>query len=431
MPIRDIKHETLNRDQLHQLQLERLQAIVNRVVRNVAFYQNWFKQNDLLPNQIRSREDIIKLPLIDRRTLVENHPYGMFAVALREVVRLHPSASGMGEPLVIGHTKNDVLVWTELKARGFAAAEMSPNDLVQVYLDYTLFPGALVAHYGAEQLGACVTPLYNMTIADQIQIMIQYHTSVLICTPSRALHIVRHLREHQLDPKSLFLHTLILVGEPLSLKVKKQIEEFLSVNVFVQYGVVEICSPGIAYECSEKNGLHLNEDHFLAEIIDPTTGEVLPHGQRGELVLTTLTKEAFPLIRYRTGDVTSFITDDCPCGRTFIRIENITRRSDELLIVDGVEFLPSEVGQVLAKVEHVTSNYRIILKGKETTDQIELEVEVTPQIFQDKIRTLESLRSNIENDLFERLRIRPKVKLVEPQSLEGKEKILDQRERND
>ncbi len=427
MAIRDIKQETAHREDIQQLQLERFQAMLNRVVRNVSFYQKWFKENDKLPSDFRALEDINHLPLIDRQTLVQNHPYGMFAVPMREVVRLHPSAPGMGEPVIIGHTKNDVLSWTELKARGFSAAEVSQNDFVQVYLDYTLFPGAVVAHYGAEQLGACVTPLYNMPIADQIQIMVNYRTTVLICTPTRALHIVRYMHEHEMDPKSLFLHTVILVGERVSPSARRQVEENLFVRVYTQYGITEICSPGIAYECSERKGLHISEDHFYPEIIDPETGEVLPEGERGELVLTTLAKEAFPLIRYRTGDVTSIHTEPCACGRTFARMENIAYRSDDTLVVEGVAFLPSEIAHVLCRIEHATSNFCLVIKREETTDRIELEVEVIPEIFHDSVKSLESLRIKIEESLYERLRIRPLIKLVEPKSLEGKEQVRDLR----
>ncbi|MEW6234346.1 MAG: phenylacetate--CoA ligase [Candidatus Omnitrophota bacterium] len=430
MPILEIDRETMSREELEQLQLERLQAILNRVIRNVAFYRNWFSQEKILPSDLRSLGDLVRLPLIDRQTLAANHPYGMFAVPLREVVRLHPSAPGYGDPVVIGYTKKDVLVWTELKARSFAAAEMSPNDLVQVYLDYLLFPGAVVAHYGAEQLGACVTPLYNCPISDQIEIMRNYRTTVLICTPTRAIHIIRYMRERGVDPKSLFLHTVVLVGERLSQNVRKQIEENLQVNVFIQYGVPEICSPGVAYECGQKNGLHLNEDHFLAEIVHPETGERLPEGERGELVLTTLTKEAFPLIRYRTGDITCLYGEACACGRTFLRMESVASRTDDLLVVEGTEFLPSEIGHVLSRVEHVTANYSLTILREETTDRIELDVEVTPEIFQDRIKTLESLRGNIEEALFERLRIRPMVRLVEPMSLHGRERIIDKRNQN-
>ena len=392
MPILDAKYETMSRDELRQLQLERLQAILNRVMRNVSFYQKWFKETNALPRDFQSLENMAQLPLINRKTLVANHPYGMFAVPLREVVRLHPSAPGVGEPVVIGYTKNDVYNWTHLKARGFAAADFSANDLVQVYLDYALFPGAVVAHYGAEQLGACVTPLYNMPIPDQIEILRNYRTSVLICTPTRAIHIVRYLREKGIDPKSLFLRTVVLVGETWSQAMRKPIEENLFVNVYGHYGVLEICSPGIAFECDRKCGLHINEDHFLPEIIDPRTGRVLPIGERGELVITTLTKEAFPLIRYRTGDVTVLSEEECPCGRTFLRMENVSSRTDDMLIVEGVEFSPAEIGSLLAELKLSASHYRVIILREASRDRLEVEVEVTPDLFQDRLGNLESLR---------------------------------------
>ncbi|HQH70745.1 MAG TPA: phenylacetate--CoA ligase [bacterium] len=431
MPILEPKYECMDRSDLRQLQLERLQAVLNRVVRNVAYYQETFKRSESLPSDFRSFDDLSLLPLIDRRTLADNHPYGMFAVPLREVVRLHPSHSARwGEPIVIGHTKNDILAWTHVKARGFAAANITQSDMVQVYLDYTLFPGAVVAHYGAEQLGACVTPLYNMPIADQIPIMRNYRATVLICTPTRAVHIVRYLREHQIDPKSLFLRAIVFVGESWSNRTRRQVEESLFVDVFGNYGVSEICMPGIAFECEAKNGLHINEDHFLAEIIDPETGRVLPPGRRGELVLTTLTREAFPLIRFRTGVSSALTSEPCPCGRTLARMENVTHRTDDMLVVEGVEFTPSEIGMVLSQMEHVSSHYRLVIQREETRDRLEVEVEITPDIFIDSLGPLETLRERIEEAIFERIHLKPVIKLVEPKSLEGRDSVLDQRENN-
>ncbi|MGC9327714.1 MAG: phenylacetate--CoA ligase family protein [Candidatus Hinthialibacter sp.] len=428
MPTIDPKHESLSRPEIRQLQLERLQAVLNRIVRNVAHYQQSFKQAKILPNDIRSLFDLQKLPLIDRRTLLDNQPYDMFAVPLREVVRLHPSRAGLRDPVVIGHTHNDILVWTQLKARGFSAADITQNDMVQVYLDYSLFPGAVVAHYGAEQLGACVTPLYSMPIPQQIEILRNYRTTVLICTPTRALHIVRYMREREIDPKQLFLRAVVFVGESWAPRTQRQVQEFLFVDVFGNYGVSEICIPGIAYECKAHNGLHLSEDHFIAEIIDPNTGAVLPPGRRGELVLTTLTREAFPLIRFRTGDVTAIHEEECSCGRTFLRMEPVARRVDDMLVVEGVEFLPSEIGMVLANMEHVTSNYRLIVQREGMKDRLEVEVEITPDIFIDQLGPLEALRERIEEDIFDLLRIKPIIKLVEPKSLEGKEHVVDLRE---
>lgn len=431
MPLMDSKHESLSRPEIRQLQLERLQAILNRATRNVAYYQHSYKQANVLPSDIRSLFDLPKIPLIDRGVLRENQPYNMFAVPLREVVRLHPSRTGPDEPVVIGHTRNDIQTWTNLKARGFAAAEITQNDMVQVYLDYTLFPGAVVAHYGAEQLGACVTPLYSMPIPQQVEIMRNYRTSVLICTPTRALHIVRYMRSREIDPKSLFLRAVVIVGESWSMRTQRQVGEFLYTDVYGNYGVSEICIPGIAYECAAHQGLHISEDHFIAEIIDPETGQVLPPGQRGELVLTTLTKEAFPLIRFRTGDITSLGEEECSCGRTFIRMENVSHRSDAMLVVEGVEFLPGEIGMVLNNVEHVTSNYRLIVQREGVRDRLEIEVEITPDIFIDRLGPLEALRERIEEDIFDRLRIKPIIKLVEPRSLEGQERVVDLRENNE
>jgi phenylacetate-CoA ligase len=424
----DVKDETMPRDDIRQMQLERLQATLNRVMRNVSFYQEWFKQSDLLPGDFRTLADVQKLPLITRETLAANHPYGMFAVPLREVVRLHPNLPNVGSPVVIGYSKKDVMVWTQMKARGFAGADVTKNDLVQVYLDYSLFPGAVVAHYGAEELGACVTPLYNMPVGAQIELMINYRTTVLICTPTRAMHIVRYIKQNDLDPKALFLRTVLLVGDELwTSNTRQQIEETLFVDVYGNYGVPEICSPGIGYECSEKNGFHINEDHFYSEIIDPGSGAVLPVGATGELVITTLTKEAFPLIRFRTGDITTLMEDECACGRTFMRMENVASRSDDMILIEGVEFLPQEIGNVLMSIEHVTSNFCLTLRREGIQDRLEIEVEVSPGLFTDKLGGLESQRERIEEEVFRHIRVKPIITMVEPRSLEGKEKVVDTR----
>ncbi|MBZ0255006.1 phenylacetate--CoA ligase [bacterium] len=428
MPILDDKHECMERNSIQQLQFERLQAALNRADRNVSHYHQTFKQADWLPQEFTSLNDLKKLPRINRDTLLAQQPYGMFAVSLREVVRLHPSASGRCEPIVIGHTQNDIRVWTEMKARSFAAADITQNDMVQVYLDYALFPGAVAAHYGAEQLGACVTPLFNTPITDQIEIMRHYRTTVLICTPSRAIHIVRYMQEEGIDAKTLFLRAVVLVGESSSPISRSLIEEGLYVDVYENFGVSEICMPGIAFECSEHNGLHINEDHFLAEIIDPKSGEPLPYGQRGELTLTTLTKEAFPLIRFSTGAITSIDPLPCPCGRTSARMAPVTERANDMLIVEGVEFSPSEVGVVLSRIEHASANYRLSILREETWDRVEVEVEITPEIFDDQVGPLEALRERIEEEILIRLRFKPIVKLVEPKSLEGKEIVVDKRE---
>lgn len=428
MPILNEKQECMKRSDIQQLQLERLQAALNRAVRNVSHYQQTFKEADWLPREIASLADLKLLPRINRDTLLEKQPYGMFAVPLREVVRLHPSASGRCEPIVIGHTQNDIRVWTEMKARGFAAADITQNDMVLVYLDYALFPGAVAAHYGVEQLGACVTPLFNTPIADQIEIMRNYRTSVLICTPSRAVHIVRYMQEKNLDSKTLFLRSVVLVGESSSPLTRSLIEEGLYVDVFENFGVSEICMPGVAFECAEHNGLHLNEDHFLAEIIDPKSGEVAENGERGELTITTLTKEAFPLIRFSTGAVTSIDASPCPCGRTSARMAPVTERADDMLIVEGIEFSPAEISVVLSRIEHATANYRLIILREETWDRVEIEVEITPDIFNDQVGPLEALRERIEEAILIRLRFKPIIKLVEPKSLEGKERVIDKRE---
>ena len=427
MSIFDPKHETMSRDELQQHQLEKLQAVLNRAIRNVAYYRKWFKDAELLPDDFRSLDDLRKVPLTSRATLVENHPYGMFAVPLRQVIRLHPIQTRGGKQIVIGYTKNDVDNWTNLKARGFAAASVDEDDILQVCLDYSLFPGALIAHYGAEVLGACVIPVYNVALEEQIPIMRNYRVTAVVCTPSHAFHIVQYLQENEIDPKSLFLHHIVLTGERWSTEQRKKIEDSLGVTVLGGYGVIEVCSPGIAFECEEQNGFHINEDHFIPEIIDPKSGEVLPAGREGELVLTTLTKEAFPLIRYRTGDITTLREETCACGRTTIKMENITMRTDDRIVIGGAEISLQEVRSVLLEHEHVSSNFCLVATSEQATDKLEIQVEVTSEMFGDEVKALEDLRRRIETSIVERLRIRPHVRLVEPRSLEGKPRIQDNR----
>ncbi|HQO35968.1 MAG TPA: phenylacetate--CoA ligase [bacterium] len=428
MPVYDPKHETMDRAELRQLQLEKLQAILNRVDRNVAYYGKMFRSADLSPEDFHSLEDLQRIPLTSGETLVENHPYGMFAVPLRQVIRLHPLPSKHGRQIVIGYTKNDVNNWTLLKARSFAAAGVTEDDILQVYLDYSLVPGALVAHYGAELLGACVIPVYNVALEEQIPIMLNYRVTALVCSPSHALHIVNYMKKNEIDPKSLFLRVMILTGERWSEELRSRIEGFLGVTALGGYGVPEICSPGIATECMERDGFHINEDHFLAEVIDPKTGEVLPYGREGELVLTTLMKEAFPLIRYRTGDITILREESCPCGRTTLRMDRVMMRTDDSLTINGMQISLSDIREILQEHGMESPNLRMVATAEEETDRLEIQIEVTSNMLGDEVRALEVLRERIEEAIVERLRIRPHVRLVEPRHLQGQERIVDLRQ---
>lgn len=427
MPIHDERLECVSRAEIEQLQIERLQATLNRAARNVPHYQRAFEQRGVEPRDISSLGDVARLPRVSRQTLADEQPYGMFAAPLRDVVRLHQSAGGPQGPVVIGHTRRDIEIWTEMKARSFAAAGITQNDMALVYLDAALFPGAAAAHYGAERLGACVTPLIDTPIAEQVDIMIDYRTSVLICAPSRALRLIHYLDEQGIDPKTLFLRALTLVGESSSREIRRKIAERLFVDVYENFGVSEICMPGVAFECEAHQGLHINEDHFLAEIVDPQSGEALSPGERGELTLTTLSKEAFPLVRFSTGAATSLDFSACPCGRTLARMAPVTERIDDLLIVEGVEFSPAAVGRALARIDHASSNYRITLTRAERGDFVLIEVEITPDAFNDQVGPLEALKRRIEEAIALKLRIKATARLVEPRSLKDSEQVIDNR----
>lgn len=418
MAIRDRNYETLQRDALQQLQLERLQSTLNRVYLNVAFYRNLLDEAGIAPEDIISLDDLSKIPFTTKESLVENQPYGMFTIPLREVVRLQSSSGTTREPVVVGYTKNDIDHWTELVTRVLVAGEVTKDDVVQISFDYGLFTGALGFHYGAELLGATVIPCSRLSTEKQIAIMRNYRTTVLVCTPTFALHMVDVMNKQGISPAELSLRVGLLGSEPWSEIVRKEIEEGLHITALDNYGISEIIGPGVSAECEEKNGLHIFEDHFIPEVIDPDTGEVLPEGEAGELVLTTITKEAFPMIRYRTGDLTSLNYAACPCGRTLVRMSRVAGRTDDIIIIQGVKVLPSRIEQILTEIEGTEPHFQLNVDRSGTLDELEVSVEVSGQIFFDEVRKMRALQDEIQRQLKEALGFFVRVKLVEPMSIQ-------------
>ncbi|HSR11357.1 MAG TPA: phenylacetate--CoA ligase [Thermodesulfobacteriota bacterium] len=429
----DRRNECLSREEIRQLQLERLQSTLNRVYRNVAFYKKRFDQMKIVPDEIQTLEDLSRFPLTAKEDLRESYPYGMFALPLRDVVRIHSSSGVTGKPTVTGYTRNDLHHWAQLTARVLAAGGVTKDDVVQITFKYGLFTGAFGLHHGAELIGASVIPMSTGNTRKQLMIMHDYKTTVLIGTPSYALLLARTLEKEGIDPKSLSLKRGLFGAEPCPEPMRKEIEERLFITAMDNYGVSEVMGPGVAAECEHRNGLHLYEDHFIAEIIDPQTLKVLPPGEKGELVLTTLAREAFPLVRYRTRDITSLTEAPCPCGRTLARMEKVLGRSDDIIVIKGVKVFPSQVEAILMEMEGVEPRYQILVDRVEGADTMELKVEVNEKVFSDEIKNLQTIASRIERRLREVVGVSSTVRLVAPESLPGKngkaQKVIDKRQK--
>ncbi len=429
----DRRYECLEREEVEQLQLERLQSTLNRVYRNVSFYKKRFDALKILPDEIQSVKDLAKFPLTAKEDLRESYPYGMFALPLREVVRIHSSSGVTGKPTVTGYTRNDLHHWSQLTARVLSAGGVTKDDVVQITFKYGLFTGAFGLHYGAELIGASVIPMSTGNTSKQVLIMQDYKTTALVSTPSYALRLARYVEGQGIDPKSLSLRLGLFGGEPCPESMRKEIEERLFINVTDNYGVSEVMGPGVSAECDAKNGLHIYEDHFIPEIIDPQTLQILPPGAEGELVLTTLSKEAFPLIRYRTRDITSLDYSTCPCGRTLVRMKKVLGRSDDIIIIKGVKVFPSQVEAILMEVEGVEPRYQMIADRTEGVDTLEVKVEVNEKVFSDEIKNLQNIAGQIERKFRDIIGMSAKIKLVAPESLQLIEgmspKVVDRRKK--
>lgn len=434
MPIWQPDKECMSRDQLQQVRLERLQSTLNRVYRNVSFYHRRFKDIGFSPEEdLTDIKDLERLPFTTSLEVSDSYPYEMFAVPLREVVRVHSSSGIMTNPRVVGYTRQDLKTWGNLVARILSAGGVTQDDVIQVTLTYGLLTGGLGIHYGAEQIGASVLPTSVGRTERQIKIMQDFRTTVLVSTPSYALIVAGRMEEMGLDPKTFSLKYCICAGEPWSEKMRAEIEQRLFVKVTDNYGISEVIGPGVAGECLEQAGMHLQEDHFYAEIINPQTGEVLEPGEEGELVLTTLTKEAFPVIRYRTGDLCRLIPEPCACGRTFWRMGRIKGRCDDVVVIKGINIIPARVGDVLQQVRGRRPVYQLVAIRQGHKDQLEIWVEVTEELFFDKMREQRALVDMMRQKVANFIGITPRIKLVESGSLErenGQVKLFVDRRQN-
>ncbi|MBC7340990.1 MAG: phenylacetate--CoA ligase [Clostridia bacterium] len=427
------KAECMPRDELRELQLERLKQTVSRVYHDVPHYRRQFQEIGVRPEDINSLEDLRLLPFTTKQDLRDNYPYDMFAVPLSEVVRIHASSGTTGKPTVVGYTRRDLATWAELMARALVCGGASRQDVIQNAFGYGLFTGGLGIHYGAECLGASVIPISGGNTKRQVMIMKDFGTTVLTCTPSYALHIAEVMAEMGVKPEETKLRCGIFGAEPWSENMRRNLEAKLGIDAYDIYGLSEVIGPGVAMECQGKHGLHIFEDHFIAEIIDPQTGEPVAPGEPGELVITTITKEAFPLIRYRTRDVTAMIEGECPnCGRTHMRIGRITGRTDDMLIIRGVNVFPSQVESVLLSIGYTEPQYLLIVDREGNLDTLEIQVEVSSQFFSDKVRGLEELEAVIRREIESTLGISAKVRLVEPKTIQRSEgkavRVVDRRQ---
>ncbi|MBI5960016.1 MAG: phenylacetate--CoA ligase [Chloroflexi bacterium] len=417
--------------QLRLLQLQRLQAVVLRAYDYVELFRERMGQIGLLPRDLETLGDLRLLPFTVKNDLRDTYPFGLFASPMQEIVRLHASSGTTGRPIVVAYTREDVEVWTSAMVRTFAAAGLHQGDIVQNAYGYGLFTGGLGAHYGAEALGATVIPISGGNADRQIMLMKDFGSTAICCTPSYFIHLIERAGEMGIDMKDLPLRVGVFGAEPWSESMRQYIQANSGVEAFDIYGLSEITGPGVGAECTEHDGLHIFEDHFYPEIIDPETGEVLADGQEGELVLTTLSKKAMPLIRYRTRDITRLYTEVCPCGRTVRRIARIGRRSDDMFIIRGINVFPSQVENALLQMGGTLPHYQIVLTRDKGLDEMEVQVEVTPEIFSDSVSVMESLNERVINVLEQTLNLRVGVRLVAPHTIqrsEGKAKrVIDER----
>jgi len=423
--------EQMSREELNELQVERLQATVRKVYNNVPFYKNKLDSAGVNPNELDSLKDLSRLPFTTKDDLRDNYPFGLFTVPLEEVVRIHSSSGTTGKPTVVGYTQEDIEIWTELMARTMSCGGIGKGDIVQNAFGYGLFTGGLGIHYGAEKTGASVVPISGGNTKRQIKVMEDFGSTALMCTPSYALYIAEVADELGFDIKNSSLKYGIFGAEPWSDNMRKEIEKLLGIKAIDIYGLSEIIGPGVASECQAQDGLHIFEDHFIPEIIDPKTGEVLDYGQKGELVFTTITKNALPVIRYRTKDISVLHKERCSCGRTLVRMERISGRVDDMLIIRGVNVFPSQIESVLLDISETKPHYQLVVERKGRLDTLEVWVEVSDAFFSDEVRRLEELERKIHNEIESVLGISVKVKLVEQNTIprsEGKAKrVVDKR----
>lgn len=424
-------YECMPRSEMIKVQTERLKNTVNRVYCNVPFYRDRMHKAGIEPGDIKSLEDLKKLPFTNKEDLRDTYPYGMFAVPMSDIVRIHASSGTTGKQTVVGYTRGDLDSWSEVVARSLCSAGANKESIIQVAYGYGLFTGGLGLHYGAEKIGASVIPISGGNTKRQLTVMKDFGTTILACTPSYALNMAETMEEMGIRKGDLKLKAGIFGAEPWSGNMRKEIEERLGIMAIDIYGLSEIMGPGVSADCTCRNGLHIQEDHFIPEIINPQTLEVLPEDTTGELVLTTITKEGIPLIRYRTHDVSSLKYEKCECGRTLARMSKVTGRSDDMLIIRGVNVFPSQIESILLKTDETAPHYLLMVDRVDNLDILEIWVEMSQNLFSDKIRKIEELEVKIRKDIISILGINAKVRLVEPKTIERSEgkakRVIDKR----
>lgn len=426
------EYECMERSSLEELQLRRLQMTASWVYERVPYYRDRMEASSVRPRDIKSLSDVRKLPFTDKSALRDTYPFGMFALPLDEVVRVHSSSGTTGKPIVVGYSRGDINTWSELTARLAAAAGVHRGDLVDMAFLYGMFTGGWGMHYGIERIGATIIPAGSGQTERHLMMMSDFGTTVLVSTPSYALYLAEQGEAAGVDFSALPLRLGLFGGEPCSDAMKREIEEKLHIRATDNYGLSEVMGPGVSGECEHACGLHVAEDHFLLEVIDPDTGEALPYGQEGELVVTTLTKEAFPVIRYRTHDLTTLTAEPCACGRTLARMSKVRARTDDMLIIRGVNVFPSQIEDVLFQIEGVRPHYLIVVDRKKNLDDLEVRIEVEEAVFSDIMADMVAFQRLAADKLQSVLGLRARIKFVEPGTIErtaGKSKrVLDLRD---
>lgn len=424
--------ECLTHEEMKELQLKRLQDVVTRAFNEVPYYHKTYTEAEVYPEDIQTLEDIEKLPFTTKTDLRASYPFGLFAVPQKEIVEIHTSSGTTGKPTVSGYTKEDLDIWGEVVARGLTMMGVGENDIIQNTHGYGLFTGGFGVHYGGQKIGATVIPISTGQTLRQIELMQDFNTSMLIFTPSYGLHLAEVMKEKGVDPEDLNLKVIGFGSEAWTDEIREKIEEKFKVPAYNIYGLTEVIGPGVAMECPEQNGLHIYEDHFYPEIIDPKTHKQLPEGQNGELVLTALTRVGMPLIRFRTKDITNIHHETCGCGRTLVKMDKISGRTDDMLKIKGVSVFPSQIEKALLSIKGVEPHYQIILTRPDILDEIEIKVEASPEIFFDNVKELIGIRDKLAQAIHDEIGLRVNVTLVEPKTIDrvetGKAKrVIDNR----
>lgn len=425
------ERECAEREQMHQLQSEQLIRMIQRIYDHVPFYRNRLKEKGIEPGDIRSVDQLKDLPFTTKEDLRENYPFGLFTVPQSDIVRIHASSGTTGKPTVVGYTQKDINIWSEVVARSLTMAGIHSGDTIQVAYGYGPFTGGLGLHYGAEKVGATVIPISSGNTRKQLQFMTDFNATILACTPSYAAHLGESIMKEGISPEDIKLRAGVFGAEPWTNEMRKEIEKLLRIKAYDIYGLSEVIGPGVSMECECQCGSHIFEDHFIPEIIHPETLEVLPDGEMGELVFTTVSKEAMPLLRYRTRDLTRLHREKCACGRTLVRMEKCLGRTDDMLIIRGVNVFPSQVESVLMEMSETSPHYQLIVRRESNLDTLELLVEIDEKNWSDSIRELEGIRRRIDHNIKSLLGISAIIRLVEPHSIERSEgkakRIIDYR----